>query len=51
MADSTISIRPFPQEFSAENIHSEFKDFKLKRVSVNHLEKIAFVEFFGPEAI
>ena len=35
MAESTVLIKPFQQEFNEESIKSAFKKFAIKRINVN----------------
>ncbi len=51
MAESTVLIKPFQQEFNEESIKSAFKKFAIKRINVNRTAKEAYVELPSPQDV
>ena len=51
MAESTISIKPFAQEYKDSDIRQAFKEFDLKRIHINRGKEEAFVEFANPSDV
>jgi RNA recognition motif-containing protein len=51
MAESTISVKPFPQTLKEEDLRNAFKDFHLVSIYINRTTSEAFIQFGSPDDV